>query len=625
MYKKLTSILIVLCFFTLYIQQCEANQKPVECSTQLCYGFILPLKKFENLTIENEIFCKTKHLINDLLREKIPVYWTQNNFTAKISEIKDIKNIYDCFIEKGSFIIPFSKDDFIDTKLTAIIFDYNQTSEIEYENKFRVEVYILRTPLNVVVCRLNDVKIVQYHNIVTGGEEHFLENARNCGFLNFDFITEKTINKKLDISRYNLFLCAGGVVGYSSFHIPLTACTNEIYEDIVYKGSKAIRKFVSEGGGYIGACHGAERAISGFYIGNIPINFKNRVYNPELKTLGSLALTDAIIKTNSNWTGFFPEIKIMNQTHPVTYGLEKISVDRYAGGPHFKYIGENSEEIARLHNFNHFNMNNSACWVSSIFGNGKVVIYSTHPEALCWREDLKKVTGHKVISNSYYYTTSEEKDDININSWVNFSFIKNIWNKTAILTGNMGKSEVFSYIKNNINTTIFEIDNLTLIITELLKKICDVKEDTSNNFLGYDSVNEVIFYINLFKSYLENGTKTFDIFEKIYQLLYNDSVLKNNLNDLLSNISVNLNRTRDVCSDIKNLCKEYENKLKLYNKTLKRILRIGANFIKLMLKDNAFKIYRESVKGFHCAHKVYFDSLKFMRSSWYDYETYISM
>ena len=42
------------------------------------------------------------------------------------------------FFEKGSFIIPFTGEDVIDAKINSIIYDYNESSEIE-ENKMTIE------------------------------------------------------------------------------------------------------------------------------------------------------------------------------------------------------------------------------------------------------------------------------------------------------------------------------------------------------------------------------------------------------------------------------------------------------------------------------------------------------
>ena len=621
MNKKTITLLISILFLTVSINQNNASSESSGDPINLSYGFIATSVRSENATIDNQIFCKIRHLVNDLLRENISVYWTINNITANITDIS-LNNRVDMFFEKGTFMIPFTGNEEKDTKLIAMIYDYNQTSEIDTQGN--VEVYLLLKPLELSVYELSDVKIAQYHGIITGGEEHFLQNARYCGFLDFDFLTKETVKNKLDKISYNVLVWGGGIAGYSSFHNGVSASTYQIREDIIYKVAKTIRKFVSNGGGYIGSCLGAVRASSGMYFGNIPIYMKKRAYNPDLNTLGILALSDLLCKTNSNMTVQEIEVKIVNQTHPVTYGLEEINPDVYAGGPHFVRWGKNAQIIARFHDIND-NLNKTPSWISSKFGDGNVMLFSTHPESLCWREEIKKLIGNTIISNAFYYTTSVENNNFNTLNSVNFSFIANVWEKTADLADDIDKVDVLKNIKIRINQTISNNTHLIENLTSAIDIIRDINKNITNNFLGYDSIYEVIFYIDLFNTYLENTTKTLEILEKIYLIIENEENFIRDFNSLKADLSKKINDSQDICSECHRLCIQYKNILNRYKQSQNLPIRIGSNIWRFLAKNTAFNIYKESVKGYHYAPQTYFNSLKFLRHHWYNYEANIKL
>jgi len=81
--KKIICYLVVICFLTISINQNFADSKPPKYPSSLCYGFILPIVIFENKTFENQIFCRIQHLVNDLLREDVPVYWAASNIFSR--------------------------------------------------------------------------------------------------------------------------------------------------------------------------------------------------------------------------------------------------------------------------------------------------------------------------------------------------------------------------------------------------------------------------------------------------------------------------------------------------------------------------------------------------------------
>lgn len=631
MNRKTITLLIVICFLILPINQCVANpehnitaQDTTEEPTSSYYGFIIAMAEYENATIENQVTCKNRHLVNDLLREQITVFWSSENFTANITNIS-LSNEEEIFFEKGTFIVPFTGNDTLDTKLIAIIWDYNQSSEIENNNKVKARVYLLNQTINIQAYPLSEVKIAQYQGLISDGEEHYLEVARNCGFLTFDFLPEVILKKTLNNTAYNVIMWGGACEGYSSFRNVLTGRIYQIREDLTYKVTKTIRTFVASGGGYIGSCLGAYEAACGMHFGPIFVYLKRRAYNPNLNSLVLLALADVIIE----WPTYLPppkiEAKIVDKTHPVTYGLDAIIADIYGGGPKFAHLGENAHVIAFFHNIEN-NLNGTPSWVSSSFGKGKAVFFSSHPELLCWKQGEKGYTGNTAISNALYYTASKEITDINTINSRNNSFIIEIWEKTANLTDEIDEaSDISNGVKNRINETINDISNLMDNFSQILEIIRNINPDLPHQFLGYHSTYWARAYFNLFITYLENASKTLSSIERIYPLLEYTTDFIHNLNDLKGDLSQRINDTQRIYITCQRLCKRYKNTLHWYNQSQKRLGELGSNICKFIAKDTAFGLYRESVKGYQYIPQTYFNSLKLLRNSWYNYEVDVAV
>jgi len=367
--KKTVSILIVICFSIISINQCLADSG--YRSDTSVYGFIVSSVKLEDFSLENQINCKINHMINDLLREQLPVYWTATNGTASIKEIRSDKED-EMFFDKGTFIIPFTGNLTDDKKIIAIIYDYNQSSELEEDDTIKIPIFLLMESLNIEAHLLSEVKIVQVVNKMTSGEEHwYLEIAEECGFLTFDQIEDKDLGKKLNNVDYNVVMWPGGAPGQLGVYIP-NSLRAELRRD---SASGSIRKFVCNGGGYIGSCYGAYVASSAYLP--LPIYFRRRVYNPNLRSFMLLAISDSITIGTSLIKDV--QIRIVDNSHPVTYGLDPIIINLYYHGPKFLYIGKNSQAIALFQNSSK-TLDGTPSWVSSKFGEGRTVLFSPHPE-----------------------------------------------------------------------------------------------------------------------------------------------------------------------------------------------------------------------------------------------------
>jgi len=624
--KKIISFLIIILFLITPISQCTTFTKTSGETT--CYGFIIPQSKNENCTIADQKNCNVRNIVNDMLREQIPVFWTTTNITVKILEINSSEDEKNKTFEKGTFIIPFTGNDTKDKKITTIVYDYNKTSEIEIENKISIEIYIILEPITTEVFPLKDAKIAMFKNRVTVGESLFLKLLHKCGFLNYDIIWDKQINSKLNNEEYNLLIHAGGI--YDS--TPLLI--HYVYEDIAYRESDGVRAFISDGGGYIGSCGGLTKASAGgtlFEDIPIPIYLKRRVYNPKLRSIGVYAISDILIRPAIK-TLKENQVKIVSNSNPVTYGLDKIVWDLHCGGPEVIKVGENTEVISCFYDTG-TRFDNTPSWLFSNFGEGKVVIFVNHPEIA----GIKDNTNHKsmqnsgktAISNSIFYTTADDKTTYEKTYSQNLTYIKDTWNATKDLSENLKETEsVFESIRNSMNETEDHMEYLSSNISRTISLISDIAKKHDINlssreneyYLGIMYNHDILFYFNLLKGYQEKIFSILDKLERIYCLLKNDDDFIQKFEILKSNISERTCEMKQILNETQDMINNYESKLISYKKCKFRF-----KLREIKLKNDVMDIYLHVFKGFSLLPKNYFNSLKFLRQNWYNYEKNVTV
>ncbi|RBP45275.1 biotin protein ligase-like protein [Roseimicrobium gellanilyticum] len=136
-------------------------------------------------------------------------------------------------------------------------------------------------------------------------------------------------------------------------------------------GKVEVRKFVENGGGYVGICAGAYLACSGFDW--------------------SLGVLDAMTVSNK-WKRGIGDVKI--QVHDIAPAVTGITTGeqsvRYANGPIIKPAGRDDipdyETLASFrtelaeNNSPKGIMVDSPAWARGIFGKGRVIVSSPHPE-----------------------------------------------------------------------------------------------------------------------------------------------------------------------------------------------------------------------------------------------------
>lgn len=636
--KKTIAFLTVICFLTVSISQCIADPEPLEDPTPLCYGFIVPLARCDNWTIEDQINCKTRNMINDLLREQIPVYWTATNATLSIRKIDD-ETEHGMFFERGAFIIPFTEIDVQDIKIIAIVCDYNYSSEIEESNTVKIQIYLLTEPLkNIQVYPLSEVKIAQYKSYMgddTDCESYFVEVASKCGFLNFEFLERKQLAKKLNNTAFNIIIFPGNE--YHPRILPLyntlrLSILGECFEDLLYKVPTKTREFISNGGGYIGSCAGASKAscasssdsrlLSYFYL--------KRAYNPKLHSIYFLAVSDVTCVAPPANVSISRDVQanIVNDSHPVTYGLDRIVPDDYGGGPLFDYIGKNSQVIARLHNTSNSEFEETPSWISSQFGKGRVIIFSTHPMIVADDNGYRGNIGKTIMSNTFYYTTFKEITKLDLSQSKNLSFIWEVWEKTADLSNGTDETKgIFDEFKGSINENIGELTNLTnkiYMMLDVIREIAAEKHIDLNEswqFLYYGPAFYVAEnFLGKLIGYFKNILETLNTIEKIYPLLKNDASFIQQIETLKNDLSKKFKEIKSEISKCWYAYQYYEDALSKCQQSQK-ISKIQEQITSV----KGYKLEKQVVRGFLYIPQIYFNSLKLLRTSWYNYEASIAL
>jgi glutamine amidotransferase-like uncharacterized protein len=595
----------------------------------LCYGFIIPLVKKEKYFVEYNLCIITYNLVNDLLREKITVFWMAENQSLYAQRIYSNENI-EILFERGSYVVPFSNNNSVNTKIVSIMCDYNQSNEIN-ENLTKVPIYLLMNNYTINGYELVEVKIAHYRNpFNTDSEIYFVNAAKKNGFLNYDFLNPKSI-RSLKKEDFNFLIYGYGDLEISPFIPPLYSKygrpLNWIWEDLRYRTSQRIRNFVNNGGSYLGVCGGAIRAASG--LDSLPLNwyFDIAKQHHRMPTFGFLCLIDCEVMYPNSTSGL-TQLKIENNSHPITFGMDKFVEEYTAGSPRFIELGDNVDIISSFEDPN-ISVNYYPSWITSSYGKGKVILSSSHPELT---EFHYNKTGCKFLGNSYYYATSEYKTNIQLSKSENITYIADVWNVTKDLE-----------IKNNNSYNIF--DNLSIKINDLINKMKEIRNELNNSYLlinkiileenytiDYDADKDSIHFLGRFSvhtvkeryllesiQYLEDTIKKLTLTNNIYSYIKNNSEIVQDIENFNDKMFQEINDANNSLSNLKIYIGEYNDSLNVYR---------NAKFKKVRYKQVHNMLHKITEKIpciFSNIVKSYFDIMKFLRHNWYDFESNLAI
>ncbi|UCB58901.1 MAG: hypothetical protein JSV67_00990 [Thermoplasmatales archaeon] len=597
---------------------------------QNCYGFIIPLPQGDDSTIETFEISRVRHLINDLLRGKIDVYWLSKNISIKSRDLMNNNNLDSCFFEKGAFIVPFTGISYIDTLIISIVNDYNSSSEIDNDD-IKIKSYLIMESSVFDGYKLKEVKIAQHLGIATRYSwPCYLLIADAGGFLTFEFIDDFETSSVLNNDDFNVFMWP---------YEPNPSTIFEVLKSLSdYKGLNTIRDFVNNGGGFIGSCYGAESASAGF-IWPIPAIYIRRVYNPNLKVFPFYSF--AISDTWMRGTTFLEDLlittsKIKNHNHPMSYGLNDTFQEFFNGG-WYKWVGKKTEPVAvysdliiinedtNLPGYMKKSIIDSPSHISTTFGDGKVVEFTSHPEFIInisilfnnipWEGD--KYYGRRTIFNTLNYVTAEQENVFAVETFQELIFVEEVIKSTKNLLIDENINSEFNDIiskiitlKNYIDTLENKVLNLKYLYSEFDNKYEIFKK--GRRHIGY-----ILHYSIIYDDFLNRSISTLEQLENVYQMYkaYNSSA-KNDIAKLKKDIQMRIENATKIIDKIFDISEKIE---AIFQKNTISI------FGKLRLINYRRNLISEYELNLKYIPQQLFNSLKILRKFWYNYEAELTL
>jgi len=279
---------------------------------------------------------------------------------------------------------------------------------------------------DVKAFKLVEPKIA-YHGGYNVYWTHYDRVLKEGGFLFTSKLEWGNISKKLNNNDFNVFMWAGLKGDWKD----LFATKFHILDYL------SIRRFVRNGGGYIGSCYGASEISSGRIL---PINFIKACL-PQLPSWPKLAFTtyaSTRALPGGSWYGL--TVKIKDSDNPIAFGLKsEISKCSYWSGPMFLGLKGKTKVVATIKGIDRAKWDFSnrmpehpipqslldlwinfsidkPIWITTEFGNGKVVAFGDHPERMFFY-DVGYTEGPppRILFNAVRYASSIGPTSIDVN------------------------------------------------------------------------------------------------------------------------------------------------------------------------------------------------------------------
>ena len=574
------SKIIVLLILSLLISMPYVNilAKKQKINDSICYGFVVPLPQGKDTTLETFETSKVMNAINDLLRSNISVYWSKEDFCALSKKIDSNDTITNLFFKKGAFIIPFVGDQFNDTLITAVVYDYNQTHELDNQSIIKNEVYILMEEIDVNCNKLNEPKIAQHFGLaIRYGWPTYLQISEDGGFLNYELLLDEETYKTLNNQDFNVFIWP---------YLPSIATFYEQFLTFInLKEINSIRSFINNGGGYLGTCYGAYAASSGFVT---PMSLLSLLYanNPDLKQIipvYSVSMSDSLMKINLDaYLNFYISIqKVVDTNHPVFFGVNETIKD-FLNSPIFAWIGKNTNVLAKFYDIEPNDENSKvsnrlkrilvgrASWVNSTFGKGKMVLYDSHPDFVnnitplfinrTWEGD--KFYGRRIIHNSILFVSYNDKISPLIFEDQNLSYIDSIFEKTNNLPINGISNNEFGDLLKRLDDSYTNFTFFKIKIVNLRDSFLDLENKSDLFAKGSRLLRYAYWLSEIFQDYINKTKKTLFVLDQVIPMLssfnnFSDTEIK----FLKEQLSYRINESDKTFNKIIKIAKSLEENL----------------------------------------------------------------
>jgi hypothetical protein len=620
----------------------NTNQESVSTNTSLyenCYGYVIPLPDVENISNNPDFQNNTLSLINDLLRQHIPVFWSNCSMEIIVKENEKGSIPHNYPMIPGEFIVPFTQNENMNHQIIAIMTDYSVFHEL-YTNISPVICYLLVEPIVISSChQLTEPKIAFYFGdgVYSSSMNWYVSTLKQSGFLNNEYLDDTDIINQLNDGKYNLIIWPGGQYRNDlSSNISLVTRILRQY---------TIKRFVFNGGGYLGSCYGAYAASSGMRLFPFPLLSH---YIPIIPNVGLfLGMQDSY--TALALPCIF-NLSIDQTTHPVLYGSKnQINGSELIGGCVYTTLGKNTQSLATVkeideitwyHLFRElFNSNNSLAekildlwsrftigktiWTTSQYGQGKLVTFGDHPE-------IGDILLQRIVHNAIFYVTSKENNQIEVYESLPLNKVETIQMETKNLSLSTDKNGELMQISSQINfiySGMKSINNHTMLILNQTRSLLEkgkidwtlaINIYVSGIWEFTGTIQRALQYLNSGENTSNDNENILSSFEKINYI--NELIEKQNYSIHKKIINFKNNISKKLCranESIKTLLPHMillENELNSYDGSEKQNQSIVRLCDDLLIHS---KNIEENLPT------SYFDSLRMLRDCWYIYESNI--
>jgi len=321
----------------------------------------------------------------------------------------------------------------------------------------------------------------------------------------------------------------------------------------------------------------------------------------------SLSISDSIMTINVDAlaNSHISIHQVEKLDHPVFYGVNHTITD-FLKSPLFAYLGKNTHVLATFKDLKKrdsdedVNKNTKravvgrASWVNSTFGNGKIILYSSHPDFVNnitplfkdreWEGD--PFYGRRIIHNSIFYVTSEENVDLSTDIGYSLSFIDSI----------IVKTEDLAFLQQ----LFLPLENKSIIFSE-----------------GYRFLKYAFWFCEIYQDYINRSLENIDKLEQIIPMISGfDVSIADKVIDLKNDLNQRLNESEVILIRAANIAEKLEEIL-----TSSKISIVD----QIQLIKNRRTLLETFETGLKYIPQTYFETLKLVRHSWYNYEANIAI
>ncbi len=503
-------------------------------TSETCYAFLIKPSKSSFQTLgPTRLHQGISNCINDLLRLNCSVLWAAESqcLKARYFQKNDPISVQ---MEKGDFIIPISKNKSQNDIILSIIHEY--ITDTTFIHSYQIpSLFYITEPCSFQSYSLNQATISYYFSseIDSLSFFHYLNIAHKNGFFDTNIITDSK-QKILNRNKNAVFICPGLNI-YLSIQEQIQGFAQTMINlNIKYR----INEFVRNGGCYVGSCYGATMATLCSFMVNIPFI--------HLPLFGCI------------------NVSIINQSHPISYGLPSYLKTFYYEGPISlkqnsladniavyngpceegsnllfpKWINNLPEKLHQIVKQKYTVLvKDNPIWNVRNIGSGKVISFSDHPEmSIPYHHD-------RIIQNALFYGTSSKKSMNSCQENLSILWIETLfdWYSTCDLPE---KNIEFTTLKANCTKMKQTVKQISLSYGMLQ----NIKESYSSLGIIPSHLKDTIlkgFDFEL-SPWLNSFEQQLDLLERLSSA-YDQYNLSGNLEKWIQRAETKLQKSSDVC------------------------------------------------------------------------------